>query len=335
MATFVDKITICTIGGHGGPGCSSFRREKYIPNGGPDGGDGGRGGSVILQVSDKLQTLLDLKLKTTYKAKVGGSGRKQKQFGSNGKDSLILVPKGTLIFCENGTQIADLSSIGETYIVAKGGKGGKGNPHFSNSKNRSPTYAQPGLEGETQTVTLELRLISEVGLIGMPNAGKSTLLKVLTHSNPKIAAYPFTTLYPNLGVIKKYDRETVVADIPGLIAGASNGDGLGDEFLRHIDRTKLLIHLVSVENQDPEKIISDYQTIQDELKKSAYNFESKVHIVALSKCELADSTTLDTCVNLLNKLNIKPIMISSLNRTNIDELINKIYIELDRESDSN
>lgn len=247
---FVDIVEIELIAGHGGPGAVSFRREKYIPKGGPDGGNGGSGGSIVLKVSNKVQTLLDLKFKRKYKAKSGSPGRYKNQYGANAPDLVLDVPVGTIIWDENHDMIADLTELGQTLVVAKGGMGGKGNAMFATSTNRAPRIAQPGLPGEERSVTLELKMIAEVGLVGLPNAGKSTLLKALTNAKAKIGNYPFTTLHPNLGVLHFPDSEIVIADIPGLIEGASEGHGLGIDFLRHISRTKVIVHLVSLE--EPE-----------------------------------------------------------------------------------
>lgn len=282
---FIDKVQIKAKAGDGGAGSVSFRREIYVPKGGPDGGDGGNGGNVVLQPSTELQTLLDLRLNPLYKAANGDPGSKKNQSGKKGADKIIKVPFGTMVFDQYNQLIADLTEA-TPFIAAKGGKGGKGNQHFATPTNRVPRYAQPGLPGQELELRLELRLIAEVGLIGLPNAGKSTLLAQLTHAKPKIGNYPFTTLYPNLGVLKYDDREIIIADIPGLIEGASEGAGLGHEFLRHIDRTHTLIHLVEIIPDHPEISFKNYQTICQEIANSPVDLTNKKMIVVLNKADL-------------------------------------------------
>ncbi len=245
---FVDYVKINVKAGDGGRGCISFRREKYVPKGGPDGGDGGRGGHIIIKATDRLNTLLDLKYRRTYKAERGHHGKGKNMHGSNGKDLIVNVPVGTVIKdALTNELIADLDKNGMEIIVARGGKGGLGNAHFVTPVRQAPKFAQPGEKGEEKSLILELKLLADVGLIGLPNAGKSTFLSVISSAKPKIAEYPFTTLTPVLGVVKLKDYKSfVVTDIPGLIEGAHKGAGLGYQFLRHVERTSLLLHLIDI-----------------------------------------------------------------------------------------
>lgn len=323
---YVDKVTVDVQSGHGGAGAVSFRREKYVPFGGPDGGHGGRGGHVILKATKTLQTLMDLKLKKRYKAQTGQPGKGRKMAGPSGKDTVISVPMGTMVFDETEALLADLTTDGQQYIAARGGKGGAGNSVFANSVNQTPRYAQPGLPGQQHQLTLEIRMLAEVGLIGLPNAGKSTLLQVLTRANPKISHYPFTTLYPNLGLLKFVDQEIVIADIPGLIEGASEGQGLGHDFLRHIDRTEVLVHLISAETLDADRCFSDYLTIQQELKKSDFDFSKKKQLTVLSKQDVCgDVETQNLFLSELSDKGLRPdFFISSLTQTHIPDLITAV-----------
>ncbi len=315
---FVDKVKITVIAGKGGAGAVSFRREKFIPKGGPDGGDGGKGGNVIFLPNSQKQTLMDLKIKTIYKAGNGEPGRGKNQTGKDGSDLIIHVPKGVMIF-EDDTLIADLTEE-EPFILAKGGLGGKGNARFSTSTNRTPRYAQPGLPGEEKSITLELRLIAQIGLVGLPNAGKSTLLKSLTNANPKIANYPFTTLFPNLGVLRLFDKELIIADIPGLIEGASQGLGLGHDFLRHVARTEILIHLVEAVPNEPEKAYQNYLVINEELKKSEVDLNNKKQIVVLNKIDVLPEEELNKTLKIFKTKKIKIIPISAYLKTNFNLL---------------
>lgn len=265
---FVDYVKIYVKAGDGGRGCVSFRREKYVPRGGPDGGDGGKGGDVIIQASSELHTLLDHKYQKTYKAERGQHGKGSNMKGKDGKDLIIKVPVGTVVKdAETGEILADLDEEGKYVVVAKGGKGGLGNAHFVTPTNQAPRYAQPGQKGQERWIILELKLLADVGLIGLPNAGKSTLISVISSARPKIADYPFTTLAPVLGVVKYGDYQSfVVADIPGLIENAHKGAGLGHQFLRHVERTSFLLHLVDVSDfleSDPRE---DFEKIHKELE---------------------------------------------------------------------
>lgn len=327
---YVDKVSIDVLSGHGGAGAVSFRREKFVPFGGPDGGHGGRGGHVILRASRTLQTLMDLKIRRKYKAKAGNAGQRRKMAGASGKDTVIVIPVGTMIFDETGGLLADLTKDGQDYVAAKGGKGGAGNSVFANSVNQTPRYAQPGLPGEERKLTLEIRMLAEVGLIGLPNAGKSTLLQVLTQANPKISDYPFTTLYPNLGLLKFVDQEIVIADIPGLIEGASEGLGLGHDFLRHIDRTQVIVHVISAETLDADTCYANYKTVLSELEKSDHDFQQKRQLIVLSKKDTChDEETCELFLSELKTLGLKPdIFVSGLTRDGIPDLITAISARL-------
>ena len=318
---FVDKVTINVKAGDGGKGSSSFRREKFVPMGGPDGGDGGKGGDVNIRGTAHLQTLMDISMRRHYKAKNGLPGGIKNQYGSKGDDLIIEVPCGTIIFDGEMNVLYDIKEIGDSFVALHGGKGGLGNARFSTSINRSPRYAQPGRPGAEMQLILELRMIAEVGLVGLPNAGKSTLLKTLTRANPKIADYPFTTLYPNLGVLKQPDREIVLADIPGLIEGASEGHGLGIEFLRHVDRTKLMVHLISSEAETPEQCWADYQTVRNELQKSILEVHLKPCIVVLSKIDIISAEQLEAIQSFFKAKGVLFLAMSSFTQEGISELI--------------
>jgi GTP-binding protein len=284
---FIDQVEIEVEGGKGGDGMVAFRREKYVPAGGPAGGNGGNGGSVILVAVDHLQTLLDFKYRHLFKAENGQRGGPKNMTGATGKDWILNVPCGTAIYdAETKELLADLVLPGDQFNAAKGGKGGLGNRHFLSNKNRAPEYSLPGLEGEQRRLRLELKLIAEVGIIGLPNAGKSTLISSLSSAKPKVADYPFTTLIPNLGVVRKPTGDgTVFADIPGLIAGAHEGVGLGSDFLRHIQRTRVLLHLIDITDIDP---IANYHTIQHELEAYGEGLKDRPQIVALNKVDAVD-----------------------------------------------
>jgi GTP-binding protein len=290
---FLDEVTITVIGGSGGDGASTMRREAHVPRGGPDGGDGGRGGSVYLRVDAGETMLRDYRFKHHFRAESGGRGEGSKRHGKAGKDLQLSVPPGTLVRdVGTGDLLADLVSREQEIMVARGGRGGLGNVHFATSVNRAPTHAQKGEPGEERRIQLELRLIADVGLIGLPNAGKSTLLSVLSNANPEIAPYPFTTLTPNLGVLDLSvydpadDRQVTVADMPGLIEGASSGAGLGYEFLRHVARTRLLAHVVDIAAADPER---DYQIIRDELEEYEPQLLEKLTLVVANKMDLPEA----------------------------------------------
>ncbi|RAP29849.1 GTPase ObgE [Candidatus Marinamargulisbacteria bacterium SCGC AG-343-D04] len=321
---FVDTISLLLISGNGGDGSVSFRREKYVPRGGPDGGDGGRGGSIIFQTSSQLQSLLDLKNSSkTYKAKHGKHGQGKKKSGLAADDLVIKIPTGTIVYDDHKQVIIDLNQDNMTYVIAKGGRGGKGNARFATSINKAPTRSEPGKKGSSISIHLELRLLAQVGLIGLPNSGKSSLLRTLTFANPKIGNYPFTTLFPNLGTLKTVDKEIIIADIPGLIKGASNGQGLGHDFLRHIDRTSLLVHLIP-SDLSPEICWDSYSTIREELSQSSFDLVKKPCISILSKCDTIDPDQQNIIVDFFKKKNVDIFPISSVSKYGIDNLIEKI-----------
>lgn len=284
---FVDRAKIKIKSGKGGNGSVSFRREPFVPEGGPDGGDGGKGGDVIFVADNQIKTLLDFRYKKAYEAENGEDGKKKKQFGKNGKDCVIRVPIGTMIIDEaSGLVMRDLIHNEDQFIAARGGRGGKGNVHFKSSVRQAPNFAEAGGFAKERQVLLELKLIADVGLVGFPNVGKSTLLSVVTSANPKIGNYHFTTLYPNLGVVSYYDQSFVLADIPGLIEGAHLGAGLGLDFLKHIERTRVLIHVVDVSGSEGRNPIEDFDTINRELASYGTKVMKKPQIVAASKMDL-------------------------------------------------
>jgi GTP-binding protein len=325
---FIDRAEIEVEAGKGGDGMVAFRREKYVPAGGPAGGNGGRGGSVIFVAVERLQTLLDFKYSRLFKAEDGKKGGPNNCTGASGKDLTIEVPCGTAIYdLETEELLADLVAAGQTVCIAKGGKGGLGNKHFLSNSNRAPEYSLPGLEGEHKFLCLELKLLAEVGIIGLPNAGKSTLISALSSARPKIADYPFTTLVPNLGVVRKPTGDgTVFADIPGLIAGAHAGVGLGHEFLRHIERTRLLLHLIDLTAEDP---IAHYQVIQDELTAYGRGLSDRPQIIALNKADAVDEETKQEKMSQLKHLTCASIFtISAVTGMGLDALLQAVWEQL-------
>ena len=287
MEMFVDKVRITVIGGRGGDGAVAFHREKYVASGGPDGGDGGHGGSVILRVNDNLSTLLDFRYKRKYAAQPGANGAGRNMSGKRGENLIIQVPRGTVVRdAETNAIIVDMST-GEDFVLAKGGRGGWGNAHFATATRQVPRFAKSGLKGVERDVILELKLLADVGLVGFPNVGKSTLLSVTSNARPKIANYHFTTLFPNLGVIYVEEGVSfVMADIPGIIEGAAEGAGLGHDFLRHIDRCRLLIHVVDVSGSEDRDPVEDFHAICAELKDYSVDLSNRPMIVAANKCDL-------------------------------------------------
>ena len=287
MEMFVDKVRITVIGGRGGDGAVAFHREKYVAAGGPDGGDGGHGGSVILRVNDNLSTLLDFRYKRKYAAQAGQNGQGRSMSGKRGENLIIQVPRGTVVRdAESGAIIVDMST-GEDHILAKGGRGGWGNAHFATPTRQVPRFAKAGTKGQERDVILELKLLADVGLVGFPNVGKSTLLSVTSNARPKIANYHFTTLYPNLGVIYVDEGVSfVMADIPGIIEGAAEGAGLGHDFLRHIDRCRLLVHVVDVSGSEARDPVEDFYAICEELKNYSVDLSNRPMIVAANKVDL-------------------------------------------------
>ncbi len=291
---FIDEATIVVQSGNGGRGCVSFRRERHVPHGGPDGGDGGRGGDVILKTTSRKRTLYHLQFKKQYNAPKGSHGQGSQKTGRSGEDLIIEVPVGTLITnTETGEDLYDLVEADQQIVVAAGGRGGQGNLRFKSSTHRAPRFAQPGEPGITLTIKLELKLLADVGLLGLPNAGKSTLISVISSAKPKIANYPFTTLAPNLGVAQAHGQEPfVVADIPGLIEGAHEGAGLGIRFLRHVERTRILVHLIDASALDPENPLAPYHTINRELAMYSAALAEKPQLVVLNKLDIEDAVQL-------------------------------------------
>ncbi len=285
---FIDEVSITVQSGDGGRGCVSFRRERFIPRGGPDGGDGGKGGDIIFQVTSRKRTLYHLRFKKHYQASNGENGQGSQKTGHGGSDLTIEVPAGTLVInAESGETLFDLTEPDQKVVVAKGGRGGQGNLRFKTSTNRTPRFAQPGEPGQTLALKLELKLLADVGIIGLPNAGKSTLLSVLSAARPKIADYPFTTLTPNLGVVRIHGREPLIAaDIPGLIEGAHVGSGLGIRFLRHVERTRILLHLIDASALDPENPLAPYHMVNQELDMYSAALAHKPQLVVLNKLDV-------------------------------------------------
>ena len=322
---FIDTTKIIIRSGKGGPGMVSFRREKYVPKGGPEGGNGGKGGSVIFLATSHMNTLLDFKYKRHFFAENGADGGVKKMFGKNGEDLIVKVPCGTLIKnAETGDILADLTNSGDEYVALKGGKGGKGNWEFRSAINQTPRYAEPGLPGEEMEVILELKLIADVGIVGFPNAGKSTLISTISAAKPKIADYPFTTLVPNLGIVKiDYAKNYTVADIPGLIEGAAEGKGLGIQFLRHVERTRVLLFMVEATSEDP---VADYDTLCSELEKYNPKMLEKQQFVAISKIDMVDDEIKKELTKLkFSDKKIKPLLISSITHENIDLIKYKLW----------
>lgn len=322
---FVDEITLKLIAGNGGDGCTSFRREKYVPMGGPDGGNGGRGASIIFKVDKNLTTLIDLSYKKIIKAQKGENGKGSNRYGANAEDVFISVPLGTTIYAEEtGLVIADLTTEDAEVVVAQGGRGGKGNKSFATHDMPAPKFSEKGEPGEEKIVRLELKVLADVGLVGMPSVGKSTLLSVISASKPKIAAYHFTTLSPNLGVVTLKDRRRfVMADLPGLIEGASEGVGLGQEFLRHALRTKILAHVIDMGSSEGRNPIEDYKIIRNEIEKYSEKLSNKKEIIIANKMDLEKGQE-----NLKEFKKAYPdkeiIEISAMENTGLDELINNL-----------
>jgi GTP-binding protein len=312
----VDEARIHIRAGKGGDGAVSFRREKFIDKGGPDGGDGGDGGDVIFEASTSLNSLFNYSRLKHFEAEDGNNGAKKKQYGHSGEDLVLQVPVGTVVYDDENKTVVDMTADKMRYLIAVGGKGGLGNDHFKSSTNRVPREFKPGEAGEEKDIRLELKLIADVGLVGMPNAGKSTLISVISNSKPKIADYPFTTLEPALGMVRYQDKAFAVCDIPGLIEGAAEGKGLGLKFLRHISRTKIIVHLVDATSADPK---SDYKKIRNELKKFDPELLNKKEITVLSKIDLIPQIPKDFKFD---------IAISAATGKNIDKLLAQIASEL-------
>jgi len=322
---FVDYVKINVASGKGGKGSTHLRREKYVAKGGPDGGDGGRGGHIILRGNSQHWTLYHLKFKRHFKAEKGNDGGKNRITGSNGKDIFIDVPLGTVV--KNTTDekiIFEITDDGEEKIICQGGKGGRGNWHFKSSTNQTPRYSQPGLPNEEMQITLELKVLADVGLVGFPNAGKSTLLSVITDAKPKIADYEFTTLKPNLGIVKYRDFKTfIMADIPGIIEGASDGKGLGHYFLRHIERNSTLLFMIPSDSDD---IVNSYNILLKELKKYNPEMLDKSRLIAITKSDLLDDELMDEIrLEIRDKIQEEFIFISSISNVGLVELKDKIW----------
>ncbi len=330
---FIDRAEVQVAAGDGGDGMVSFRREKFVPAGGPSGGNGGHGGSVYFKAVENLQTLLDFQYRRRFKADNGKKGGNKNCTGASGDDLVVEVPCGTMIYdLETEEILADLTEPDETFCVAAGGKGGLGNQCFLTNSNRAPERAMPGKPGEVRSIYLELKLLAEVGIVGLPNAGKSTLISSLSAAKPKVADYPFTTLVPNLGVVRKPSGDgTLFADIPGLIEGAAMGAGLGHEFLRHVERTKLLVHLVDCTGIDP---IADYHTIRQELVAYDVDLASKPEILALNKVDAIDDETIAQLQqDLAAAAGCAVMTISAATRHHLDDLLNQVWQSLDRIND--
>jgi len=323
---FVDRVAIFVRGGAGGDGCLSFRREKYAPRGGPNGGDGGHGGSVVVRASESHTNLAHLSHQRHWRAVRGDHGQGSDCFGRGGEDMIIEVPPGTLVRDrDRGQLLRDLKKPGDQVIVARGGRGGHGNAHFKSSTNRAPRQFEKGHPGEERWITMELKVIADAGLIGLPNAGKSTLLSRISRAHPEIADYPFTTKYPNLGTVVAGEHTFVVADIPGLIEGAHAGHGLGHEFLRHVERTSLLVHLVEAMPSDGSDPVVNYRTIRNELARYSPALAERPELVVLTKTDLTGAA--EVRVRIMDELEREVLAISAVTGQGIPQLIHRI-IEL-------
>ena len=326
---FLDEAKVYVRSGDGGNGCVSFRREKFIEFGGPNGGDGGKGGDVIVQAVDGLNTLIDYRYQQHFKAKNGGGGMGKDRHGANGDDIVLKVPAGTQVYEEDGeTLLADLTDVGQRAVVARGGKGGFGNAHFKSSTNRAPRHANPGQPGEELTIRLRLKLIADAGIVGLPNAGKSTFLAAVSAAKPKIADYPFTTLHPQLGVVEIDGREFVLADIPGLIEGAHEGTGLGDRFLGHVERCRVLLHLV---DGTAEHAGTAYKTVRGELKAYGQGLGEKPEVVALNKADaLTPEQLKQQTARLARAAKKTPLVVSAATGAGVPEVLRTLLSVIDQ-----
>lgn len=327
---FVDEATISVRSGKGGKGCASFRREKFVPKGGPNGGDGGAGGNVYFRADRSLTTLYDLRLKGAYRAENGQPGQGKGKHGRDGEDLVLDVPQGTLVYeVTDGSQkrlLADLSEDGQTAVIARGGEGGRGNVHFKSSTNRTPTEYEPGEPGEEKRLALELKLIADVGLLGLPNAGKSTLISTVSAARPKIAAYPFTTLVPHLGVMfSDLGEQIVLADIPGLMEGAHTGYGLGDTFLRHVSRSSFLLHMLSLEEVSPEDPWSGFELLNEELRQYGGDLADKPQIQVVNKIDLWSREAVDGLREKAKKEGRRVHFLSLHTREGLDDLVRALW----------
>lgn len=331
---FTDEAVITVRSGSGGAGAVSFHREKYVPKGGPDGGDGGRGGDVVFLVRANVKTLSHLHGKRHHFAQNGRPGAGRQRSGQDGRDAEIVVPPGTIVYdAETGERLADLVTEGERHVLLSGGRGGKGNTHFKSSRIQTPRFAQPGEEGEERRLRVELHIIADVGFVGFPNAGKSTLLKALTAAKPKVGAYPFTTLIPHLGVLRRGDTDVVLADIPGIIEGASEGAGLGLRFLKHISRTKGLAFVIDVSAAEP---VAQYNTLVDELRRYASELALKERLVVCTKFDLVQSKEVDAAVVGAIRAAVAPVpcvVVSAAASYALDELEQALFALAQRKAD--
>lgn len=321
---FVDRVDIYCKAGDGGDGCASFRREAHVPRGGPNGGDGGKGGDVVVLADENVNSLANIIGHKHWNAQRGGHGQGSLKTGRNGEDIVIMVPPGTLVLdTKRGHLLRDMKESGDRVVVAKGGKGGRGNRHFATATHQTPREFEKGGLGEQRDISLELKLIADVGLVGKPNAGKSTLLSRLSKAHPEIADYPFTTKYPNLGLVRVgFDHQFVMADIPGLIEGAHAGIGLGHEFLRHVERTRVLVHLVEPAPMDQTDPIENYRQIREEMRLYDATLMDRPEIVVVTKCELPDA---EAVTELLSEELGQPVLqISSATGESLDQLVRKI-----------
>ena len=324
---FIDKARIFVKAGNGGNGAVSFRREKYVPAGGPDGGDGGRGANIIMVADTGLRTLMDFKYKKKYSAQHGEDGSKKKRAGKNGEDLILSVPEGTVIRDEKtGLIIADLKKAGDQAVVARGGYGGKGNQHFANAVRQAPAFAKSGTDGQERWITLELKMIADVGLLGFPNVGKSTFLSVVTSAKPKIANYHFTTLTPNLGVVQtRHGESFVIANIPGIIEGAADGVGLGHDFLRHVERTKVLVHIVDISGIEGRDPIDDFEKINEELRLYNERLSTRPQLVVANKSDLLfDESIYENFKKTMEEKGYEVFKMSAVTRDGVDQVIDRV-----------
>ena len=324
---FIDKARIFVKAGNGGNGAVSFRREKYVPAGGPDGGDGGRGANIIMVADTGLRTLMDFKYKKKYSAQNGEDGSKKKRAGKNGEDLILSVPEGSVIRDEKtGLIIADLKKAGDQAVVARGGYGGKGNQHFANAVRQAPAFAKSGTDGQERWITLELKMIADVGLLGFPNVGKSTFLSVVTSAKPKIANYHFTTLTPNLGVVQtRHGESFVIADIPGIIEGAADGVGLGHDFLRHVERTKVLVHIVDISGIEGRDPIDDFEKINEALRLYNERLSTRPQLVVANKSDLLfDESIYENFKKTMEEKGYEVFKMSAATRDGVDQVIDRV-----------
>ena len=337
----IDETVIFVRSGRGGDGCVSFRREKYVPKGGPDGGNGGRGGDVVLVADREMNTLQSLVPRPHYRAKAGGQGMGKSRTGADAADLLVTVPAGTLVFdAETDELLADLAEDGERFVAAPGGKGGLGNEHYKSSTNQTPREFTPGEPAVDRTLRLELKLLADVGLVGLPNAGKSTFLRAISRGRPKVADYPFTTLEPHLGMVtlpaeRGIERRMVVADIPGLIEGAADGAGLGHDFLKHVERTRVLVHLLDVDPPDGSDPVGNWRTIRGELARYGGDLAEKPEVVVLNKTDLADAVAVDEVAKRLRReldpgLDVGPLRMSGLSGDGVRAVLEAAWARLER-----